>query len=522
MRRAILTIAVLVLVAVAFLPLAHGVVAQDPEPVEVLEKRTLTSKTYDNQDGTFTLLASGSPIHYEDDYGSLQRIDNAILPSVAPWDYEMSQDAYTARFVSDFTAGQVVEWEVDGHTLAFQPLGLEWTNDLNQIELISMPQDTAMLVTNEPQLVMQTDVGYRMGTIRWDNAYGLGRDFYWTCESAKLSKTLELDAPLPTPSQYIFDGGNPVVRLNFLFDPAGDLDIYVNGSLWDQKTREQTVDYVVFTLSSTNETIWHFRPCQVMDSEGNEITIQTELRKSGGSLYISARVPYEWLSNATYPIYIDPELEEYSSTSDGYMLHTDGVYYYAWSASTATQANDSSTSIIIGQWYFGDPLNWYDIRRVCFYFDTSSIGSSSTVNSATVYLYVNSVEDSTYFDVQIQDGYSTCGGGSAKCPQDPIATTDYDKSHYYGDGGQVNSEDLSTGQYEDFPYDSEDLGWINKTGDTRTVMRSDREIAGTSPAGYERLTVASADYTGETRDPYINVDYTAAAGYPYSWGTVIE
>lgn len=515
MRKVLFIVAILSLVAVVLVPLASGVVAQDPEPVELEGRRHRTSKTFDNLDGTYTLLVSGGSIHYQDEYGDWQDIDNGIAAATSPWDYEMTQDVYTAKFLSDFTAGQVARWEMEDHYLTFQPMGLEWTNDLNQIDLISMPQDMAEVIINEPQLTMGIDAGYRLGTIRWDNAYGAGRDFYWVCDTSRLRKVLELPSALPAPPQYIVDGGNPVARLSFIFDSSEDLDIYVDGDLWNRDTRETTLGNIEFVPTSSNQSIWSFASSYITDSSGNETFALNELRRVGSSLYISVRVPYDWLEKATYPVYIDPEISPYSSTGDGHILVNNSDYDTARDASSGS-VYTSYTYTYIGQFYMFIEEPMYTVYRSYFYFDTSDIGSGDTINDATLYLW--GVIDGSYtdFNIVIQDGQPTY-------PSSTLQASDYNRTYYSGTGSSYStSGGWSTISYNDIDLTEAGEGMITKAGTTKICVRSSRDISGSDPTQGEYVRAYTSDYSGETRDPYLYVDYsTAAAGYPYSWGTII-
>lgn len=50
----------------------------EKEPFEVLEKRTATSKTFSLEDGSFYIAQYDSDIHYLDESGAWQEIDNTL------------------------------------------------------------------------------------------------------------------------------------------------------------------------------------------------------------------------------------------------------------------------------------------------------------------------------------------------------------------------------------------------------------------------------------------------------------
>jgi len=288
--------------------------------VEQVDKRTRNGKKrVDSADPRhFAVDVTIGSIHYWEEE-QWKEIDNIFEPIAAPWDWGMVKAGYHIRVKEDFTAGQIIEFEKQGETVQFQPMALEWTNDLDQIQQVSMPQDVTPVITN-PEVALLPAVGMpsHQGTIRWNDAYGEGIDFRWRCTSTRLVKILEIENlnKLPVPEQYILDGGNPVLRLNLIFDPSKDVDIYVDGELWDKKVKKQTFKIIEFRKDS--EVLWGFMPLEYWDSspEHNlEQSIAT-LRKAGKNLYIEIRVPYEWLQGAIYPVFIDTDVDEIVGASD--------------------------------------------------------------------------------------------------------------------------------------------------------------------------------------------------------------
>ncbi len=288
---------------------------------EVLAERTRASATYYLGDNKYSLDTSIGAAHYQDSNGIWQNIDNTFVPTVAPWNWQMIGDDYHIRVKNDFTAGQIIEFEKQGSTLYFQPMALEWTNNLDQIQQISMPQNVTPAITN-PTVELLPDIISHSGTIEWANSYGQGIDFQWQCTPSRLIKILEVEslAKLPVPAAYIISGGNPVMRLNLIFSPSADVDVYVNGALWDKKTKIQTFNIIRFD-KKTGGNLWNFMPLRYWDSsENNTGQSVATLEKSGNNLYVSIRVPYSWLQTAIYPIFIDPTVE---------VFPTDYRYFHA-------------------------------------------------------------------------------------------------------------------------------------------------------------------------------------------------
>ncbi len=309
-RRYLLSILVVATMTIGLLlsVLPVPTLAEAPTKTEIVALRQENSKTFDLGNGKRALEVSLGAKHYKDVSNTWQDIDNSWTSATAPWNWQMTKDSYKTYALNNFIAGQVLKIEYKGSTIAFQPMALGWTNNLNQIQQISMPQNVAVSVTNTDSI----------GTIRWNNAYGTGRHFQWTNTPGRLEKLLQLDAIPPAPAQYIIDGGNPVLKLDFIFAPSSDLEIWVDGQLWDKSSKKQTVNIIEFRKAG--EVVGIFNPVRYWDSSANltanEGVGTTVLSKSGNNLYVSALVPYSWLQTAVYPVRIDPTWQVTTGSDD--------------------------------------------------------------------------------------------------------------------------------------------------------------------------------------------------------------
>lgn len=291
---------------------------------ELIEKRTQNSKTTYLGGVQYALDSSVGAIHYYDD--GWQEIDNIFEPAIAPWDWQMLKAGYHVRVKEDFTSGQILEFEKKGETVHLQPMALEWTNDLDMIQTVSMPQSSIPTITNPVvDLLPAVSMPSHQGTIRWNNAYGSGIDFEWRTTATKLLKTIIISdlTDLPLPEGYILAGLNPTLRYNLIFAPSSGVDIFVDGALWDKQSKRQTFSMIEFKKGG--EVLWGFMPLQYWDSDGNEGQSVATIEKKGKSLYISIRVPYEWLQTAVYPVFIDVDVDEdvTDNTDDCYITGAD-------------------------------------------------------------------------------------------------------------------------------------------------------------------------------------------------------
>jgi len=91
----------------------------------IITKNPMTGKcAYDGQ--------VGGGWHYNGD----QETDTAWQTGTAPWNYQMVKAQYNLFALSNLANGQVLKWldPSSGHSVTFQPMALQWTNALDQIQ----------------------------------------------------------------------------------------------------------------------------------------------------------------------------------------------------------------------------------------------------------------------------------------------------------------------------------------------------------------------------------------------------
>lgn len=195
-----------------------------------------------------------------------------------------------------------------------------------------------------------------------------------------------------------------------------------------------------------------------------------------------------------------------SKASDAYIWEDNAVYNTCWVDATGIVAGAIDNASTGQQHAAGD----FYIYRVMLLFDTSSM-IGVTINSAKLWLYqVNLPSFDNDWKLQIQsDGLSPQVN-----PEDPPIMADFNKALYAGDGGQsAFASTWPVPGWFDIDLTPAGLGWIDQTGSlTRLVLRSTREIAGTAPGAgeQEKGTINQGDKLG--KEPYLAIDYTAAAG----------
>jgi len=210
------------------------------------------------------------------------------------------------------------------------------------------------------------------------------------------------------------------------------------------------------------------------------------------------QVPRNAWEDAAYPVIVDDTYTGYSTTSDGKTTNfgsAEETYAHVHDEVHGT-VDDTGDSMYFGQQCEAGPR--YNIFRCFVFFDTSSL--SGSISAATLSLYGSTDNSATDFDMTVTNGQPTY-------PHDGLVTSDYDQSHYSGDGGHLTTNGFNTSGYNVITLNATGRGWINLAGTTKLCLRSSRDIASTTPTGDEYVYVRTAE-KGAGYKPKLIVTYT--------------
>lgn len=345
-------------------------------------------------------------------------VDTAIIPSDDPvWNYE-SRGLYDAHFLEDSASGPIVRFESGGAYINLQPMAMNWRNDLNQLEQVSMVQS----VNGMPSA----------NVMRYLNAYGAGTHLEYVAEETVLKENIILDSPLTEPAQYIIDGGNPALETNFIFG-TNAFTIEIDGEQWDKKTATPTSSEVLIK-NEQGETLYKLPPPIAIDADGDTITGTYEFKKSGVSLYISHHTPKSWLDNAAYPVIIDPTFQVDYTPIPGQLLEDADVFvdpdtaFNVTTVTTEVSDDDDLTFITTDRhtnhydasinytdevWDGVNTINTLDIGAVDF-----NVGNADEIINVTACFFV-STKKAGLNDWNVTNGLTTI----ATIPLLPVGTT---------------------------------------------------------------------------------------------------
>jgi len=404
----------------------------------------------------------------------------------------------------EFDAGAVVKFvhADSAEEVAFTAQQLQWNNDLNQISPIATPTKAVGSVSD-----------YQ---INFPAAFGTDLDFRWYSTATALRKELIVQnlAALGSPPQFIIDGGNPVVRLQFVFTASANVDIWINGGVWNRNQRNITTSQIEFRDGTTGDLRWIFFAPYAKDNDQETVPGEMELQRQGQSLFVRVRIPWAWLETAAYPVTIDPPVSYWAGAGDGSVsLSTGGNVATTWVAvhdsATGSDAAPTGVSIYLCGARATPTLFIY---RGFFPVSTSGIGTDN-ISAASMWIAPRSITNdspTTNAWVSILQGFQA----------DPttLTTADYDTAGDATDNPTEGSDRVALGafvqdNYSEWVLDATGIGWINKTGWTQLATRigHDQLDVPIDEGQNSRSFCNYSETSGTALDPYLEVTHAAAA-----------
>lgn len=186
------------------------------------------------------------------------------------------------------------------------------------------------------------------------------------------------------------------------------------------------------------------------------------------------------------------------TTKSRHVYKSNAVYLTARNAAVADGVG-ADTILICGQRLIGDYYLW----RLGLLWNTTTIPDTDIITAARIRLYCNVDASDTDFDLTVTDGSA---GGK---PSDPVVVGDYDRTLYSGNGGTFGTAGLVVGAYNNIDLNATGRGWISKTGITRFMLQSSRDIGANAPGGNEYVRLG--DLTTVGQEPKLEVTHSPAS-----------
>jgi hypothetical protein len=483
------------------MPTRHGgrqlnIGALHTDSVEIPERRWESGACFSNPDGTRTYLCHGSPVHYDDGTG-WQEIDTRWEVDDSIVGYRMTKAKYRAFCRRRFnpTTTPLVRLERGSHWITYKPVALAWLNAAGDQQIIATPQNVQGVVTESG-----ADALVQTGAIEWADAFGPGLSFRFDPSTHFFGKELIIrskeDVALPTIS------GVPYLAIVMEFD--SDLLPELDGVQWDMATLKDTLENVEFR-DSARELVARWMKPSAVDANGESTNGLIRTRAQNGKLFVAVGVSGAWMNNASYPVRVDPTVNYNPPTgtsNDGYIYGYTSTYSDGSTGARDVSAysDDVATSCTVGQRY-NSPS--YYVWRAYYEFDTSGITDTDNVTQANLNMTCISDLSTTDFSVRIHkhEWGSPLSADNREANFDGALASTYD-ADWRGTSGMSPNTNYASANL--------DASWVKKDATTRYAILSSRDVAGNTPTGYERISLASQNHTTASYRPYLAV--TAEAG----------
>jgi len=200
----------------------------------------------------------------------------------------------------------------------------------------------------------------------------------------------------------------------------------------------------------------------------------------------------------------------YSTVTDGAVASSNATYATAVAGAGLVAATGAS-----GYEQLGQQLG-YAIWQLFFEFDCSVISGSETVDSAVFYSQTRNNFLDTNFTLEARD----FDFGAT------VDTTDWRTDSQLGALtllGSISSASITVKVYFGFSDTAMAALVDNKSATTRFMVCSDRNRTATAPTANEYLNYYLSEQVGTSRDPYLDVTASAAAGAkPYYYNQLVQ
>ena len=437
--------------------------------VELLGRRTRASRTYRTADGQLVLHAFSKSLHYLTAQG-LQDINPRLEPITDARDpqllYQVTKGYWQLYLYADGTVRAIQ----DGREISFQLRALA--------ALDTATKARAILATASFGEPVATD-----DRLTWPDVFP-GVDYEIRYHPDRLEERIVFSAEARAALDKAHGAALKGKALVLAFDvelggdnPASEVE--TDGALSLARFGAQLAPDVAFSEAT---------PDALLPLRKRLLHTQT------GTLLLTG-CPYEaFAALPAGPVVIDPTTDYLGDTSDGFIYGTSTTYSTARAGSNSS--NTALEYLTLGQVYSAPN---YLVYRAYLAFDTSGLPDDALIEQVNLSLKVKTNASTTDFDVAIyQANWTAPLGGDARESNYDLAGT--------LDGVWKATADITTGQR--YTSANLDTTYPSKTGTTKYMLKSSRDVAGNTPTGNEYIDVYSADRTGAGDDPILQITYS--------------
>ncbi|WP_338709179.1 DNRLRE domain-containing protein [Paenibacillus amylolyticus] len=449
-------------------------------PKEIASLRSEKSKTFANENGTYTTQISETPIHYQDpsnqEWKPIDNRLNTTSQTAYNNDHEFKVEMNKKHSVSD----NLIEIKEDKFRIGLNPISE--TNTVTTTQSISSTKPAGIVKNN-----VMTYKGLYPDT---DLIYTLGND--------RLKEELKLSKKPTGKKSVMYSFSLTLGNLDYRQEQDGSVSL-INPSTGDT---EYIIDKPLMYDSFIPEGYQQVEGVNAYPEESLSYDIHYELKEKKGQLYIDVIPSIAWLNDASrvYPVTIDPTIVKFQPT---YRLADTNIR-------SAFPKQTGATDTTLGVGLYKDATSSNVIRSL-IQFDTSTIPQGAKVLTADLNLWLASVSNNTNVDITLNSVNK--------------AWTEYSASWMYADatnlwskqGGDFNASQVATtavgpltslaANYKwSLPANMLEK-WINDpTTNKGFMLKSNSETTNSYKKFISGDDTANPDYT-----PLLSVTYTSAS-----------
>ncbi|MFE6074186.1 polymorphic toxin type 8 domain-containing protein [Paenibacillus sp. NPDC057886] len=449
-------------------------------PKEIASLRSEKSKTFLNENGTYTTQISETPVHYQDSSNhEWKPIDNR-LNTTSQTAYNNDHEFKVEMNKKHSTTDDLVEIKEDKFSIGLNPISE--TNPVKTTQSLSSTKPAGIVTDN----VMK----YKGLYPDTDLIYTLGND--------RLKEELKLTKKPTGKKSVIYSFALTLGNLDYRQEQDGSVSL-VNPSTGDT---EYIIDKPLMYDSFIPEGYQQVEGVNAYPEEALSYDIHYELKEKKGQLYIDVIPSLAWLNDASrvYPVTIDPTIVKFQPT---YRLADTNIR-------SAFPKQTGATDTTLGVGLYKDATS-SNIIRSLIQFDTSTIPQGAKVLTADLNLWLASVSNNTNVDITLNSVNK--------------AWTEYSASWMYADatnlwsklGGDFNASQVATTSVGPLTSLSANYKWslpanmlekwINDpTSNKGFMLKSNSETTNSYKKFISGDDTSNPDYT-----PLLSVTYTSAS-----------
>lgn len=435
---------------------------------EIVSKRTESTKTFRNDDGSFEVAMYDDVIHYQDEEGNWKQVNNSLVENEE--NVENTSNKFKIKFPKKLDDNKKIEFKFGEYSIDWSVLEIESSDIFYINEDVEVDNPKELL--NVTQSILYSDI----------------------------QENVDLE--------YII-GGSGVKENIILSDYIENFSLTFEFNLKNLSLIEDKEGNFVF-VNEDNEVISQFDNLYMYDSTLHDSQdIEFRISNIDSKTFEVEVIPNnEWLENATYPVTIDPTIVMTTvSTSTTY-----DTYIYSGAAST----NYSSYTYMV----IANTSYTYQYRGLIYFYIPSTLMDKTIVYS---YLYLTASSKTQGRQINIYQNTEYFASSSATWSNSPNYNNDVIDSHVVG------TSDIYEFNITRSVWDWQDTGNTRTTGftiaDSQTfgAYNSVKQMDYSDPTLRPKITIGYFDFgptvsgPGAARD-YVDLSY----GLPNCYGYAIN